>query len=30
MERILPAFDARHDFEVVATIDDHPTGYRNC
>jgi hypothetical protein len=25
----LPAFYARHDFEVVATIDDHPTGYRN-
>jgi GNAT superfamily N-acetyltransferase len=24
-----PAFYARHGFEVVATIDDHPRGHRN-
>jgi GNAT superfamily N-acetyltransferase len=24
-----PAFYERHGFEVVATIDDHPRGYRN-
>jgi len=24
-----PAFYKKHDFEVVATIDDHPRGHRN-
>ncbi len=24
-----PAFYEKHDFEVVATIDDHPSGHRN-
>jgi GNAT superfamily N-acetyltransferase len=24
-----PAFYEKHDFEVVATIDDHPCGHRN-
>lgn len=24
-----PAFYERHGFEVVATLDDHPRGYRN-
>jgi ribosomal protein S18 acetylase RimI-like enzyme len=24
-----PAFYDRHGFEVVATIDNHPLGYRN-
>src|SRR4029077_10711186 len=24
-----PAFYKKHDFEVVATIDDHPCGHRN-
>jgi GNAT superfamily N-acetyltransferase len=24
-----PAFYEKHDFEVVATIDDHPRGHRN-
>jgi len=24
-----PAFYERHGFEIVATIDDHPHGYRN-
>ena len=24
-----PAFDARHGFEVLAVVDDHPIGHTN-